>query len=130
AREVGGEREQLLGLETKRLGSHALAAAKIDAALEVEELPARLVDFRIARRDPANARVLVTACAGNASFPGRLPPQLLSSLHPQHAGIGEVVVLQRAQVGAEKGGAGLELSGRDRALLGVRGAGGERGGGE
>ena len=74
--------------------------------------------------------LLLAACAGSASFPGRLPPQLLAALDPKHAGVGEVVVLQCAQVGAEKGGAGLELSGRNRALLRERGAGGERGGGE
>src|SRR5438552_6612371 len=63
AREVGGEREQLLGLVAQTLGSHAIGAAKIDAVLEVDELSARLVDFRIARGHAAHAPALVTACA-------------------------------------------------------------------
>src|SRR5712672_1175839 len=40
AREVSGKREQLLRLVTQGLRSHALAAAKIDAAFEVQQLPA------------------------------------------------------------------------------------------
>ena len=100
AREVGGEREQVLRLVTQGFRSNAFGAAKIDAALEVEELAARLVDFRIARGDPAHARVLVAACAGKVLFSRRLTPEFFAALHPQHAGIGEVVVLKGAQVRA------------------------------
>ena len=130
ARDIGGEREQLLGFVTQGLRIHAPGAAKIDAVLEVDELSARLVDFRIARGHAAHARVLVTACAGEGFFPRELAPEPLPALHPQHAGIGEVVVLQGAQVGAEKHGAGLELARRNRALLREHDTGGERGGGE
>src|SRR6185295_14065185 len=74
----------------------------------------------------ARRRVLVAACAGDRFLPRRLAPELLAALHPQHAGIGEVVVLQGAQVRAEKRGAGLEIAGWYRALLRERDAGGER----
>src|SRR5882762_5472316 len=84
----------------------------------------------MARSHAAHAPVLVAARASEAFFSRRPAPELLPALHPQHAGIGEVVVLQGAQVGAEKGGAGLEIAGRYWALLRERDAGGERYGGK
>src|SRR5260221_6388132 len=117
ARDVGGEPEQLLGLVTQGLRPHAPGTAKIDAVLEVDELPARLVDFRIARGHAAHARILMAARARLPALARRLAPQFLSTLDPQHAGIGEGIVLQGAQVGAEKPGAGAELARRNRALL-------------
>src|SRR6266850_6473267 len=57
-------------------------------------------------------------------------PEFLPALDPKHAGIGEVVVLQGAQVRAEKRGAGLELARGNRSLLRERDAGGERYGGK
>src|SRR5207247_3327828 len=65
-RDVRGDGEHIFRLVTKRLRALAIDPAGVDASFKVEELPARLVDFRIARRDPANARALVAACAGNA----------------------------------------------------------------
>src|SRR5882762_909321 len=104
----------------------------MDAAFEGQQFPASLVDLRIARGDPAHVRrhVLMAACAGDGFFSARLTPEFFAALHPQHAGIGEVVVLQRAQVRAEKRGAGLEIAGRYWALLRERDTGGERYGGE
>ena len=102
AREEGGEREQLVGLVAQGLGIHALGAAPVDAALEIEELSSRPVDARVPRRDHAHARLLVAARAGQAFFSRRLAPQLRPALHPQHAGVGELVGLQRSQVLAEE----------------------------
>src|SRR6266571_2621307 len=129
-RDVRGDGEHLFRLVTKRLRALAIDPAGVDASFEVEELPVRRIDSRVASRHAAHARGLVTACAGEVFFPRRLAPELFAALDPKHAGVGEVVVLQGAQVGAEKRGAGLELAGRNRALLRGRGAGGERGGGE
>src|SRR5712671_4977456 len=69
AREVSGKREQLLRLVTQRLRPHAIAAAKIDTAFEVQQLPARLVDLRVTRRDAAHALILVAPRAGEVFFP-------------------------------------------------------------
>src|SRR5712691_6459642 len=120
AREVGREREQLIGLVAQGAGTHALGAAPVDAALEIEEFSASRIDARVARRDPAHVYFLVAACAGKAFFSRRLAPQLLPALHPQHAGVGELVGLQRSQVLTEERRARFELIERDGALLRLR----------
>ena len=50
---------------------------------------------------------------------GLRPPQHLTTLHPQQAGIGEVIVLHGAQFRTEKLPPGLELVERNAALLGA-----------
>ena len=50
---------------------------------------------------------------------GLRPPQHLATLHPQQAGIGEIIVLHGAQFRTEKLPPGLELIERNAALLGT-----------
>jgi hypothetical protein len=104
ARDVGGDREQFLRLVLEGLSALVIHTAGVDAAFEVEDLPAR-ADLGIARCDATHARlrVLVATRARLLRLSRGLAPQFLAALHPQQAGVGEVVVLQRAEIGAEKG---------------------------
>src|SRR5262249_25634974 len=127
ARDVGGDRQQLLRLVLEGLGALAPDATAVDAPLEVRELAAR-VDLRVAPRDAPHARrrFLVAAGAGLLLRPRGLAPQLLSTLDPQRRRVRELVLLQRDQVGAEKSRAGFQLGERYRPLLGERGERDER----
>src|SRR5581483_1907714 len=119
ARDVSGDRKQFLRLVRERLRALVPGAAGVDAALEVEQAPARGVELRIRRGDAAHAlRGVLVAVGARASRGSRaLAPHLRAALDPEHRRIAEVVGLQRAQVGAEEVGARLEPLERERALL-------------
>src|SRR5690349_5910056 len=128
ARDVSGDGEELLGFVPEGLGALVADAAGVDAPFEVEQPAARRIDARIARRDAAHARarVLVAARARPVLLPRGLAPDFPAALHPQHPGIGECVVLERAQVRPEKRRAGLDLIERNGALLPERSGGQEQ----
>ena len=118
-RDVGGEREQRLGLVRQRRRALVRGAAFVDAALEVEEATRLRVEDRVARRRAlhARARIGMTARAGSSAGAGRFAPQALAALDPQHPRVGELVLLERPLVGGEEREARLQPVRRDRALL-------------
>src|ERR1700722_5280875 len=74
-------------------------AAEIDALFQVDGAAKRLVESGIAGGDAlhAGARVVVAIGAGLAGGACLAPPQRLAVEHPQHAGIGRIVLLHRSR---------------------------------
>src|SRR5215831_13213482 len=71
ARDVGGEREQLVALVGKRRRLLAIDAAGVDSLLEAKRPAARGIEGRVARGDPLHAlrRVAVAVGAGLVGAP-------------------------------------------------------------
>ena len=90
-------------------------AAEIDALFEVDGLPEHLVVGRITRRHAlhAAARVTVAIGAGLARCACLAIPQRFAVEHPQHAGIGRVVILHRLGIGRHERVTGPALGWRD-----------------
>src|SRR5262249_7646792 len=98
-------------------------AAGIDALLEIEQPSLRHVERRIARGDALHARAgVAVAVAAGAGGAARLPaPQRYALEHPQHAGIGAVVVLDPARLAAHEVVAGAAFRAGNLAGEGRRG---------
>ncbi len=100
ARDIGGEREQLLALVGERRRFLPLGAAGVDALLEVHRPAAGGIESGVARRDALHARAGVSMAAGTreAGGAGLRLPQRLAVEHPQRARVGRVVVLDGARL--------------------------------
>ena len=92
-----------------------VGAAQIDALLQIDGAAERLVEGGIMRGDAlhAGARIVVAIGAGLVRGAGLAVPQLLAVEHPQHAGIGGVVVLHRPGFRRHEAVAGAALAWRD-----------------
>ena len=86
-------------------------AAQIDALFQVDGTAERLVEGRIAGRDAlhAGARVIVAIGTGLGRRADLVLPQRLAVEHPQHAGIGGIVVLHRLGVRRHEAETGASL---------------------
>jgi len=104
ARDVGGQREQLPPLPGERRRLLPVGAAEVDALLETERPSPRGVERRMARGDALHARpgIAVAVGAGAAGGAGLPVPRRSALEHPQHPGIGGVVVLHRADLAAHE----------------------------
>ncbi len=97
----------------------SLRAAAIDARVEVEHGAAAGVERRIARGDAAHRirRLAMAARATALRRAGRRLPEFTAAVHPEQPGIGRVVGLHRAHVGAGERDARAQRGGRQRTLL-------------
>jgi ferredoxin--NADP+ reductase len=119
-RDERGEREQVVAFVRERRGLLVIGAAKIDALLEIDRATERLVVGGIAGGDAlhAGAGIVVAIGTGVVGGAGLALPQCLAIEHPEHAGIGGVVVLHGLRVGGHEG--------KPRTALIARDFGGER----
>src|SRR5216683_4399551 len=92
-----GEREEVAALESKWLGLLMPRAFEIDARFEIDRVAQLLVEGRIARRHAfhGGAGVAMAIRAGLVRRALFLLPQGFAVEHPEHAGIGGVVILDR-----------------------------------
>ena len=92
-----------------------VGAAEIDALLQIDGPAERLVEGGIAGRDAlhAGARIVVAVGAGLVRGAGLAFPQRFAVEHPEHAGIGGVVVLHRLGLRRHEAVAGAALGLRD-----------------
>src|SRR5579864_3153045 len=97
------------------LGFLMTRATQIDALFEIDRTTERLVVGRIARRDALHAAcgIAMTIGAGLAGRALLLLPQRFAVEHPEHAGVGRLVVLHRPGFRRHEGVAGPALSSRD-----------------
>src|SRR5439155_1674588 len=117
AREVGGQRQELLALVGERRRLLAIDAAEIDPLLERDRPAPRGVERGMARGHARHARagLAVTLGARTAGVAGLLVPQRFALEHPEHAGIRGVVVLHRARLTAHEVVAGAAFGERNLA---------------
>src|ERR1700687_2377567 len=92
-----GERHQVVAFVRKRRRLLMPRAAQIDALLQIDGTSKLPVEGGIAGRDAfhAGARVVMTIGAGLTRRSSFAFPHRLAVEHPQHAGIGSIVVLHR-----------------------------------
>src|SRR6202795_2048025 len=95
-----GEREQVVALVRQRSRLLMRRAAQIDALLQIDWTASLLVEGGIAGRHAlhAGARVFMAIRAGLARRTSLAVPKRFAVEHPQHAGIGGIVVLHRSRV--------------------------------
>ncbi len=107
----GGERQQLLALVSERLLLLPIRAAHVDALLEIDRPAERRAERRIARGDAFHAGRARRHGSRRRTWRRRrlAVPQRLAVEHPQHAGVGGVVVLHRAGLARHEVVAGLAL---------------------
>jgi len=100
-------------------------AALADAAFQIDQARAAGIDARIACRHALHAGlcIAVTARARFRFAPRGFLPQRFTARGPQHAGIGEIVVLQFAHFSAGKFEPRLERLRLRRRALRMTGAG-------
>src|ERR1019366_7918364 len=110
-----GEREQVAAFVGERRDLLMPGAAQIDALLQIDGTSKRFVEGRIAGRHALHAgpRVVVAIGAGLACGAGLALPQRFAVEHPQHAGIGGIVVLYGLGVRRHEAVAGSALCLRD-----------------
>src|SRR5450631_366803 len=101
-------------------------AFEVDALFEIDRPAELAVERRIARGDALHAclRIAVTVGAGFAGGAAGLGPERYTLLHPEHAGIGGVVILHRPGLRRHERGAGTARVLRD--IIGVQRIRGEQ----
>ncbi|MDP6953270.1 MAG: hypothetical protein QGF53_10995 [Alphaproteobacteria bacterium] len=101
------QRQQGLGFVSQWRRILIAAAAQVDALFQIDRTTLPLVEHRISC---GNTRHLaaVRAMASGAGLVSQTP-EIPAGIDPEHAGIGEGIVLQGLRVGGLKGVAGLHV---------------------
>src|SRR5437762_6067686 len=114
-RDKGRERQQLAALEGERRRLLVVGAARIDALLQIDGAAGCLVESRVARGHAfhACAGIIVAIGAGLVGGTQLALPKRLAVEHPEHAGVGGILVLHRAGVRLHEVVAGATVGLRD-----------------
>src|SRR5260370_13043900 len=127
ARDQGGKRQQTAALVRKRRRLLMVDAAQIDALLQIDGAAERLVERGIAGSDALHGRAGLAVAVGAGLVGGAYLalPQRIAVEHPEHAGIGGVVLLHRLGVRGQEAVCGGALALRD--IRGANSAGRQQG---